>query len=129
MLWGNTAYGVTLSGDDLSRYSNKIESVGLRKCPCYHYILPRKWCHGNIHFPGLAVGVVAGKRLAQIWCEEITSPSPCVCWFVVNYCSKSGPTQALRPIHPRNGGCYGSQTWHWFDYEATAHMTWVWSQP
>jgi len=21
----------------LSRYSNKIESVSLRKCPCYHY--------------------------------------------------------------------------------------------
>jgi len=26
-LWGNTAYCVKLSGDDLSRYSNKIESV------------------------------------------------------------------------------------------------------
>jgi len=27
-----------LSGEDLSRYSNKIESVGLRKCPYYHYL-------------------------------------------------------------------------------------------
>ena len=25
-----------LSGEDLSRYSNKIESVGLRKCRDYH---------------------------------------------------------------------------------------------
>jgi len=25
MLWGNTAYWVELSGEDLSRYSNKIE--------------------------------------------------------------------------------------------------------
>jgi len=33
MLWGNTAYCVRLSGEDLSHYSNKIESVGLRKCP------------------------------------------------------------------------------------------------
>jgi len=29
MLSGNTAYCVKLSGEDLSRYSNKIESVGL----------------------------------------------------------------------------------------------------
>ena len=27
------AYCVKLSGEDLSRYSNKVESVGLRKCP------------------------------------------------------------------------------------------------
>ena len=25
-----------LSGEDLSRYLNKIESVGVRKCPYYH---------------------------------------------------------------------------------------------
>jgi len=36
MLWGSSAYSVKLSGEDLSRYSNKIESVGLRKCPYYH---------------------------------------------------------------------------------------------
>jgi len=33
MVCGNTAYCVKLSGEDLSRRSNKIESVGLRKCP------------------------------------------------------------------------------------------------
>jgi len=27
-----------LNGEDLSSYSNKIESVSLRKCPCYHYL-------------------------------------------------------------------------------------------
>jgi len=31
MLWGNTAYCVILSGEDLSRYSNKIPSAGLKK--------------------------------------------------------------------------------------------------
>jgi len=36
MLCGNTAYCVELSGEDLSRYSNEIESVGLRKCPYCH---------------------------------------------------------------------------------------------
>ena len=39
MLWGNTAYTahcVMLSGEHLWRYSNKIESVCLRKCPHYH---------------------------------------------------------------------------------------------
>jgi len=29
---------VVLSGEDLSRYSNKTESVGLRKCPYYRYL-------------------------------------------------------------------------------------------
>jgi len=38
MLWSKTAYCVQLSGEDLSRYSNEIESVGLRKCPYYHYL-------------------------------------------------------------------------------------------
>jgi len=31
MLWGNTAYCVKLSGEDLSRYSNKTESAALIK--------------------------------------------------------------------------------------------------
>ena len=38
MLWGNTVYCLKLSGEDLSRYSNKIESVALRVCPHYHYL-------------------------------------------------------------------------------------------
>ena len=31
-------FRVKLSGEDLSRYSDKIESVGLRKCPYWHYL-------------------------------------------------------------------------------------------
>jgi len=38
VLCGNTTYCVKLSGEDLSRFSNKIESVDLRKCPYYHYL-------------------------------------------------------------------------------------------
>jgi len=38
MLWGNTGYYVILSGEDWSRYSNKIKSVSLRKCPYYYYL-------------------------------------------------------------------------------------------
>jgi len=38
MLWGNTAYCVKLSAEDLSRYANKIGPLGLRKCPYYHYL-------------------------------------------------------------------------------------------
>jgi len=38
MLCGNTAYCVKLSNEDLRRYSNKIESVGLRKYTYYHYL-------------------------------------------------------------------------------------------
>jgi len=33
LLWGKTAYYVKLNGEYLSRYSNEIEPVGLRKCP------------------------------------------------------------------------------------------------
>jgi len=42
MLWGNTAYCVKLNDEDLSRYSNKIESVGLIKCPYYSNYLTKK---------------------------------------------------------------------------------------
>jgi len=35
MLWGNMAYCVKSSGEDVLRYSNKVESVCLRKCPYY----------------------------------------------------------------------------------------------
>jgi len=35
---GNTAHCVKLSGEDLSRSSNKIEAVGSRNCPYYHYL-------------------------------------------------------------------------------------------
>jgi len=38
VLCGNTTYCVKLSGEDLSRFSNKSKSVGLRKCPYYHYL-------------------------------------------------------------------------------------------
>jgi len=36
MLWDNVVYCVKLRGEDLSCYSSKIESVGLRTCPYYH---------------------------------------------------------------------------------------------
>jgi len=36
MLWGNT--GVKLSGEDLSRCSNTVESICLGKCHYYHYL-------------------------------------------------------------------------------------------
>jgi len=32
---------VSLNGEDLSRYSNKSESVGLRKCPYYRYLIEK----------------------------------------------------------------------------------------
>jgi len=63
VLCGNTAYCVKLSDEDWSRYSNEIESVGLRKCPYYHCLIIRKWYHNNIHFSQLA-HTKAGKQLA-----------------------------------------------------------------
>jgi len=43
---GNTAYCVKLSGEDLSRYSNKIESAGYENVRIIAILL-RKWCHSN----------------------------------------------------------------------------------
>jgi len=49
---GNTAFFVKLSGED------KIESVGLSKCPYYHYLT------NNRHFLELADdGKTAGKDM------------------------------------------------------------------
>jgi len=52
-VWGNTEYCVNLSGEDLSRYSNKIELVGLTKCPYYHYP-SKKVMSNNKHFSEFA---------------------------------------------------------------------------
>ena len=52
VLCGNTPYCVKLSGEFSSRYSNKMESVDLRKWPYYHYL--RKWRHNSKHFAELA---------------------------------------------------------------------------
>jgi len=30
-----------LNGEDLTRYSNQIESFGLRKCPYYRYLIEK----------------------------------------------------------------------------------------
>jgi len=38
------SYCVQLNGEDLSLYSNKIESVGLRKCPYYRYLTEKVTC-------------------------------------------------------------------------------------
>jgi len=46
-------YCVMLNVEDLSRYSNKIEPVGLRKCPYCHY-LTKKQCLNNKHFAEVA---------------------------------------------------------------------------
>jgi len=53
MLWGNTAYCVKLSGEDLSRYSNKIELAALRKCPYYYHYLTKKVTSQQKHFSDL----------------------------------------------------------------------------
>jgi len=67
MLWGNMAYCVELSGEDLAHYLNKIESVGLRKCPTITVTI-RNISYSLPH-------IMAGKQATWIWHEEITSLS------------------------------------------------------
>jgi len=60
---------VKLSGDDLSRYCNKIEAVGLRKSwKCLYgtiaILLPTNWRHSNKRLWELATHIMAGKQLS-----------------------------------------------------------------
>ena len=89
-----TAYWVKLSGEDLSHYSNKIESLGWRKCLYYAVahlrpwqilaiqvtllllllLLLRKWCYNNEHFLKLAPhrgGKTAG--IDMVWRNYIVT--------------------------------------------------------
>jgi len=50
MLWG---YCAKLSGKEMSRYLNKIESAGFKNVRIMTILL-RKWCHNNKHFAELA---------------------------------------------------------------------------
>jgi len=54
---GSTKGTLKLSGEDVPRYSNKNESVDLRKCPHCHY-------HNNKHFLELAAH--NGRKTAGI---------------------------------------------------------------
>jgi len=58
MLWGNTAYCVTLNGEGLSRYSNKIDSVGLRKC-WYCQRLPHIMAGNSWHVYGVEITLLS----------------------------------------------------------------------
>ena len=75
VLWGNTLYCVKFSGEDLSRYSNEIESVGLAlENVLIITVLLRKCCHSNKHFAELAPH--RGGKTAGV--AYITSLSPYV---------------------------------------------------
>ena len=61
-----------LSGEDLSRYSNKVESVVLMKCPYYHHLTKKVMSQ---HFSELVQyngGKTAGIENDMKWCEEMT---------------------------------------------------------
>jgi len=57
MLWVNAAYCVELSGEDLSRYSHKIEPVDLRKVQYCRY-LTKKVISQSLQY------IMAGKQPA-----------------------------------------------------------------
>jgi len=70
VFWDSTAYCVKLS--DLWRYSNKIESVGLRNVLIVTILL-RKCCHSNKHFA--EVFLRRGRKTAgidMVWRNYVT---------------------------------------------------------
>ena len=62
MLWGSTTYCVKLSGEDLSRYSNKSESVVFLNIRIMTILL-RKWSNNSKHYAENAL-CHGGKELA-----------------------------------------------------------------
>ena len=74
MLWGNTAYCVKLIGEDLSRYSNKIESVGLGKYPYYRYLIENV-TSTDVRITNISQSL-PHKMTENSWYEEMTSLSP-----------------------------------------------------
>ena len=58
------------------RYSNQIESVGLRKCPYYHY-LTEKATSTDVRITNISQSL-PHKMAENSWYEEITSLSPYV---------------------------------------------------
>jgi len=60
----------------LSHYSNKIESVGLRKCPYYRYLI-EKVTSTYVRITKISQSL-PHKMAENSWCEEITSLSPYV---------------------------------------------------
>jgi len=77
MLWGNMVS--ELSGEALSRYSNKIESVyeNVRIIS----ILLRKWRHTKSNISPSLPRIMAGKQLAQltVWRNYVTVILPKGC--------------------------------------------------
>ena len=68
-------YWVKLSDDDLSRYSNKIEPISLRKRPHYHCLTIRKWRHDSKRSSELAPhhgGKTAGTGIDVAWRNYVT---------------------------------------------------------
>jgi len=68
----------------LTRYSNKIESDGLRKCPYYRYLI-EKVTSTDVRTANISQSLP--HRMAENSCyEEITSLSPCVkYWRHIRY--------------------------------------------
>jgi len=70
----STRCTVWLNGEDLSCYLNKIESVGLRKCPYYRYLI-EKVTSSDVRATNISQSL-PHKMAENSWYEEITSLSP-----------------------------------------------------
>jgi len=90
----NTIYSVELNGEDLSCYSNKTESVSLRKCPPHHRLTNKAYLSA-ITAANISRSFYlqdGGKnQLAQIW-NKITLLSPYV------YVHHIDPTYLTQPL-------------------------------
>jgi len=91
----------------LSRYSNQIESVGLRKCPYYRYLI-EKVASTDVRITNISQSL-PHKMAENCWYEEITSLSPYVYVFSWSILSdKTSHRSDLSPTWLQNEGYKGA---------------------
>ena len=83
-----------LNGEDLSRYSNQIESDGLRKCPYYRYLI-EKVTSTDVKITNISQNL-PHKMAENSRYEEITSLSP----YVLNIRKDIAISPAVRCLGP-----------------------------
>ena len=111
VLWGNMAYCVKLSGEDLSRYSNKIESVGSFKVFVLSLSYGVTITNVSQSLPHILAEKTAGIGMA--WRSYVTVT---LCIYVaddVNVVSGSGcRLLPLTCVIPRTRSSFGDWTLH-----------------
>jgi len=87
----------------LSRYSNKIESFGLRKCRYYCYLIEKGRLLADVRITNISQSL-PHKMVKNSWHEEITSLSP----YVYGPADVTATPSSVAPVKYRMVYLYGT---------------------